>query len=173
MTEGPPTNPPDPEPQPPAIAQRPSTPEPEPMPTPPPPATVPPSPVPPTAPGRTGDQQMWQVLSHASAFVQVVGIPSLVGPLIVWLMKREDPAVEPHARAALNFQVSLLIYFIVGSILAFLFAVTVVGLVVTIPLVIALVVLFLLELVFALLASLAASRGELYVYPLSLELIKP
>jgi uncharacterized Tic20 family protein len=87
-------------------------------------------------------------------------------------MKRDDPAVEPHARAALNFQLSLLIYFIVGSILAFVFAVTVIGLVVTIPLLLAMMVLFVLELVFALLASLAASRGQLYVYPLSLELIK-
>jgi uncharacterized Tic20 family protein len=115
---------------------------------------------------------MWQVLAHASAFVQVVGIPSLVGPLVVWLMKREDPAVEPHARAALNFQLSLLIYFIAGSILAFLFAITVVGLVVTVLIVILLLVLVVLELIFALLASLAASRGEMYAYPLSLELIK-
>jgi uncharacterized Tic20 family protein len=121
---------------------------------------------------RSSDQQMWQVLSHASAFIQVVGVPSLVGPLVIWLMKRDDPAVEPHARAALNFQLSLLIYFIVGSILAFVFAVTVIGLVVTIPLLLAMMVLFVLELVFALLASLAASRGQLYVYPLSLELIK-
>jgi uncharacterized Tic20 family protein len=115
---------------------------------------------------------MWQVLSHASAFIQVVGIPSLVGPLIIWLMKRDDAAVEPYARAALNFQLSLLIYFIVGSILEFIFAVTVIGLVVAVPLVIALLALVVLELVFALLASLAASRGELYLYPLSLNLIK-
>lgn len=170
MTEGPPANPPDPQPQPPAITETPSVPVES---TPAPPAEVPPSSLQQTAPARTGDQQMWQVLSHASAFIQVVGIPSLVGPLVIWLMKREDPAVEPHARAALNFQLSVLIYFIVGSILAFLFAVTVVGLVVTIPLLIALAVLFVLELVFALLASLAASRGELYAYPLSLDLIKP
>jgi hypothetical protein len=115
---------------------------------------------------------MWQVLAHASAFIQVVGIPSLVGPLIIWLMKRDDAAIEPYARAALNFQLSLLIYFIAGSILAFLFAVTVIGLVVAIPLVIALLVLVVLELVFAMLASLAASRNELCVYPLSLNLIK-
>ncbi len=115
---------------------------------------------------------MWQVLSHASAFIQVVGIPSLVGPLVIWLIKREDPAVEPHARAALNFQLSLLIYFIGGTILAFLFAITVIGLVITVPLVLFLLVLVVLELIFALLASLAAARGELYDYPLSLNLIK-
>ncbi len=115
---------------------------------------------------------MWQVLSHASAFIQVIGLPSLIGPLIIWLIKRDDQAVEPHARAALNFQLSLLIYFVVGGLLAFLFAITVIGLVVAIPLVLILLVLVVLELIFALLASLAASRGELYIYPMSLELIK-
>lgn len=115
---------------------------------------------------------MWQVLSHASAFIQVVGIPSLIGPLVIWLIKRDDPAVEPHARAALNFQLSLLLYFVAGGFLAFIFAITVIGLVVAVPLVFFLVALVLLELIFALLASLAASRGELYDYPLSLELIR-
>jgi len=115
---------------------------------------------------------MWRVLSHASAFIQVIGIPSLIGPLIVWAMKRDDPAIEPHARAALNFQLTLLIYFVVGGFLALLFAVTVIGLVITIPLVLFLLALVVLELIFALLASLAASRGELYDYPMSLDLIK-
>jgi uncharacterized Tic20 family protein len=87
-------------------------------------------------------------------------------------MKRDDPAVEPHARAALNFQLTLLIYFVVGGFLAFLFAITVIGLVVTIPLILFLLALVVLELIFALLASLAASRGELYDYPMSLDLIK-
>src|SRR5262245_28747090 len=173
MTHGPPPSPPDPDPQPSVTPEAPSAS---------PPAQVPAAPVAPpssasvphqAAPVRSSDQQMWQVLSHASAFIQVIGIPSLVGPLIIWLMKRDDAVVEPHARAALNFPLSLLIYFIVGSILAFLFAVTVIGLVVAIPLVIALLALVVLELVFALLASLAASRGELYDYPLSLKLIKP
>ncbi|HSO49379.1 MAG TPA: DUF4870 domain-containing protein [Acidimicrobiia bacterium] len=121
----------------------------------------------------TSDQQTWRVLAHASAFIQVIGVPSLVGPLVVWLMKRDDPVVEPHARAALNFQLTLLIYFVGGIVLAFVAAITIVGLVLTVLIVVFLVLLILLELVFALLASLAASRGELYVYPMSLELIKP
>jgi uncharacterized Tic20 family protein len=120
----------------------------------------------------SSDQQMWRVLAHASAFIQVVGIPSLVGPLVVWLMKREDPVIEPHARAALNFQISLLIYTIAGVVLAFLAALTIVGLVLTAVIVIFLIVLVILELLFALLASLAASKGEFYDYPLSLDLIK-
>jgi hypothetical protein len=87
-------------------------------------------------------------------------------------MKRDDPAVEPHARAALNFQLTLLVYFVVGGFLAILFAITVIGLVIAVPLILVLLALVVLELIFALLASLAASRGELYKYPLSLALIK-
>lgn len=120
----------------------------------------------------TSDQQTWRVLSHASAFIQLVGIPSVVGPLIVWLIRREDPVVEPHAREALNFQLSLLIYFIGGVALAFVAALTIVGLVLTIFIVLALIALFLLELVFALLGTIAASKGQMYRYPLNLDLIK-
>ncbi len=120
----------------------------------------------------TGDQQTWRVLAHASAFVQLFGIPSVIGPLVVWLVRREDPVVEPHAREALNFQLSLLIYFIGGVVIGFLAAITIVGLVVTVFIIIALIVLFLLELIFALLGAIAASRGELYRYPMNLNLIK-
>jgi uncharacterized Tic20 family protein len=120
----------------------------------------------------SGDQQTWRVLAHASAFIQLVGIPSLVGPLVVWLVKRDDPVVEPHARAALNFQLSILIYFVVGGLVAVIALVTIVGILLSVLIVLLLVLLFFLELVFALLGTLAASRGELYKYPVSLELIK-
>jgi uncharacterized Tic20 family protein len=120
----------------------------------------------------SSDQQMWRVLAHASAFIQALGVPSLVGPLVVWLMKRDDPVVEPHARAALNFQLSLLLYTVAGIVLAILAALTIVGLVLSAMIVIFLIILVILELVFALLASLAASRGEMYQYPMSLELVK-
>ena len=122
--------------------------------------------------GVSADQQTWRVLAHASAFIQFIGIPSVVGPLIVWLIRRDDPVVEPHARAALNFQLSLLIYFAVGSVVALIAAVTIIGLGITALIVIFLLVLLFLELLFALLATLAASRGELYSYPMSLELVK-
>jgi len=120
----------------------------------------------------TSDQQMWRVLAHASAFIQLLAIPSLVGPLVVWLIKRDDPVVEPHARAALNFQLTLLIYFVGGIILAVLAAITIVGIGLSVLILIFLGLLVLLELLFALLATLAASRGEIYVYPMSIELIK-
>lgn len=120
----------------------------------------------------SGDQQTWRVLAHASAFIQFLGVPSVVGPLIVWLLRRDDPIVEPHARAALNFQLSLLIYFLFGGVVAFVAFVTIIGIPIAALIVIFLLVLLFLELLFALLATLAASRGQLYRYPMSLELVK-
>jgi uncharacterized Tic20 family protein len=120
----------------------------------------------------SGDQQTWRVLAHASAFIQFIGVPSVVGPLIVWLIKREDPVVEPHARAALNFQLSVLIYFFAAVVIAFIAALTIIGVGLTVLIALLLPVLFLLELVFAVLASIAASKGEPYRYPFSLDLIK-
>lgn len=120
----------------------------------------------------SGDQQTWRVLAHASAFIQFIGVPSVVGPLIVWLIRREDPFVEPHARAALNFQLSLLIYFVVGTIAAVIAVVTIIGIPLAVLIVIFLVLLLFLELLFALLATLAASKGQLYSYPMSIELVK-
>lgn len=123
-------------------------------------------------PTPTSDQQMWRVLAHASALIQFVGIPSFVGPLIVWLLRREDPVVAPHAREALNYQLSLIIYFTVATVVAVLAAITIVGLVLTFILILFAVMLLVAEIVFAILASLAASRGELYRYPMNLNLIK-
>lgn len=128
--------------------------------------------IPDATPEATADQQTWRVLAHASALIQFVGIPSFVGPLVVWFLRREDSVVAPHAREALNFQLSLIIYFVVGIVVAILAALTIVGLLLTVLIVVLLALLLVAEIVFAILASLAATRGELYRYPMSIALIK-
>jgi uncharacterized Tic20 family protein len=42
------------------------------------------------------------VLAHLSAFVMLLGIPSLFGPLAMWLFNRDNEHVEFHVREALN-----------------------------------------------------------------------
>src|SRR5439155_24013718 len=54
----------------------------------------------------------WCILAHATALVgflvQVAG--HLVGPLIVWLAKRQDsPEINAHGKETMNFQISMLI----------------------------------------------------------------
>lgn len=111
------------------------------------------------------------MLAHLSAFVIFVGIPSFVGPLVMWLWKREDhPFVVEHAREALNFNLSVLLYVVVGTILSVVIGVVTlgIGLVLLIPVGLAAAVAWI---VIVALAAAAASRGEAYRYPLSIRFV--
>ena len=106
---------------------------------------------------------MWCVLCHASAllglFFHFLG--HLLGPLIVWLVKRTDsPEIDAHGKESLNFQLSMLIYDAVAFILCFVL--------IGIPI---LVVLWILNTVLVIVASIRASEGKLYHYPFTLRLI--
>ena len=59
------------------------------------------------------------VLGHLSAFAgYFIPFGNVAGPLIVWLMKREDSSfIDFHGKEALNFQISMTIYAIVSIIL--------------------------------------------------------
>ena len=99
-------------------------------------------------------------LSHLSAFITFVGIPSLVGPLVMWLLHRDDPFVERQAKEALNFNISFLIY---GAAAA-LSIILLVGL---IALPIVLVTWFVLVIV----TAVKAGNGENYQYPFTIRFV--
>jgi uncharacterized protein len=137
------------------------------MSTPPPtPPQEPPGPPPSQPGGPTSDDRNWAVIAHLSALITIIGIPSLVGPLVVWLVKRDQPFVNEHGREALNFNITILIYVVV------LIVITIVtlgiGVILTIP---AGIVLFILWLIFLIQGAMAASRGQSYRYPLTFRFI--
>jgi uncharacterized Tic20 family protein len=99
-------------------------------------------------------------LSHLSAFITFVGIPSLVGPLVMWLLNRDDPYVEQQAKEALNFNISFLIYGVAAAI-------SIVLLVGLIALPVVLVTWFVLVIV----AAIKASSGENYQYPFTIRFV--
>jgi len=100
------------------------------------------------------------MVSHLSAFVTFFGIPSLVGPLVLWLLNRDDPFVEPQAKEALNFNISFLLYGVVAAISIILL----VGLI-ALPAV--LVTWFVLVIV----AAVKAANGEDYRYPFTIRFV--
>lgn len=110
----------------------------------------------------------WAVVAHLSHLVVFVGIPGFIGPLVVWLLKRnEDPFAAGEAREALNFHLSLLIYTValfVALLLAFFDAT------ISIFVLIGLAFAFMAvgSLVFPIVAAVRASGGERYRYPLTL-----
>ena len=117
--------------------------------------TATPAPIPETAADRNV-----ATLSHLSAFVMFLGIPAVVGPLVLWLINRDKPLIEPQAREALNFNISFLLYGIVaGFLIIFL-----VGLLL-------LPVVFVTWFVLVIVAAVKTSRGEHYRYPMTLRFV--
>ena len=62
---------------------------------------------------------MWSIVVHAAAFAGVaVPFGSILGPLLVWIIKKPGSAeVDRQGKAAMNFQISMLIYVIFAAVL--------------------------------------------------------
>lgn len=122
------------------------------------------------AAGPAVSTRSWEVLCHLSAIVGLLGVPfgNIVGPLVVWLMKRnESPGVDAHGRESLNFHISWTIYgVILGAIAAALF-IFLIGFFVLPFLFIGWVAMVILVVI----ASVKASNGELYRYPLTIRFL--
>jgi uncharacterized Tic20 family protein len=110
-------------------------------------AAVPPAPV-------ASSDKALMILSHLSS---LIGVPFVL-PFIVWLVKKNDnDLVAAHAKEALNFHLSFLIYTLCCIPLAFIW--------IGIPLIVALAV---SSLILAIVAAVKASDGVLYRYPLTI-----
>src|SRR5260370_2322935 len=108
-------------------------------------------------------ERTWCVLAHATALVGFL-VPvagHLVGPLIIWLAKRQDsPEIDAHGKESINFQISMLIW----NAIALILCLVLIG----IPI---LILLHILNIIFVIVASIQASEGKLYRYPLAIRLI--
>jgi len=127
------------------------------------------APVPPGAP--TLDDRNWASAAHWGSFVAAVVALAFLAPLLVMLLKGpQSPFVRRHAVESLNFQISMLIYGVVGGFVAMiLFLITFgLGLLVIIPAALALVVLWFVVIIQA---SIRASNGQEYHYPLTIRLV--
>jgi len=102
------------------------------------------------------DEKMWSVLTHVGGIL----FHWLV-PLIAYLvLKDRGPFVRWHTRQALNFQLTLLLAYIAGGVLALVF----VGFFVIIAAAV-------LNIIFGIIAAMAANRGEFYRYPIAIEFV--
>jgi len=113
----------------------------------------------------------WAMGCHLAALVFYIGVPfgNILGPLIVWLIKKDEYAlVDQQGKEALNFQISLMVYSIIAAVAAIACAFTVVLIPVAVALGVLLVVLFLADLVLIIIAAVKTSNGELFTYPLTI-----
>ena len=91
-----------------------------------------------------------------------------IGPLIIWLLKKETmPFVSDQAKEALNFSILVSATFLVLLILTII--TLGIGALLTVPL---MLVVGITALVFTILAAIKANQGVAYRYPINLQLIK-
>jgi uncharacterized Tic20 family protein len=106
----------------------------------------------------------WGMLCHLSALSIFIGIPlgNIIVPLIIWLIKKDDhPFIDQQGKESLNFQISMLIYSVISAILVFV----AVG-------IFLLIALALFDVIAVIIATIRASDGEYFRYPLTIRFIK-
>ena len=133
---------------------------------------APPPAIPPTPPSKvpfttpmdpSKKENDWAMITHLSGLCSAIGIPSFIGPLICWLIKKDEyPKVDFAGKEALNFQLSILIVQLVSIPLTFIvglgfvtFSIAAIG-----------------GLVYTIIAAVSASKGEDYAYPFNFRMIK-
>jgi uncharacterized Tic20 family protein len=103
------------------------------------------------------DEKLWATLIHVGG-IFFLFLPSLIGYLV---LKDRGPFIREHTRTALNFQITMMIAYVVGIVTSIIviggFILIAVGVVI---------------LVFSIIAAIAANNGQLYKYPLTIEFIK-
>lgn len=109
------------------------------------------------------DERTWGMLCHLSGLAGfMVPFGSVIGPLVVWLMKKDEFAfVNDQGREAVNFHLSMLIYEIIAFFMVFIF----IGFLV-LPL------LLIFELIQVVLATVSANDGKPYRYPMTMQFVK-
>lgn len=109
------------------------------------------------------DESTWAILCHASSFASfVIPFGGILGPLIVWLMKRHEyPLVDEQGKESLNFQITMALYSIISLVLILIL----IG-------ILLLVAIWVLSIILTIVAIVKTSQGEHYRYPLSIRFIK-
>ena len=112
----------------------------------------------------TKDDKTWAMLAHLSALVGYLVLPlgNILGPLVIWLVKKDQSwFVDDQGKEALNFQISITIYFLVSLMLVFvLIGIVLIG------------ILYVFGIVVAIIATIRANSGVPYRYPLTIRFIR-
>ena len=116
------------------------------------------------APQVSKEEQNWAMICHLSALAGfAVPFGNLLGPLIVWLIKRSEmPMVDTHGKEVLNFQITVTIAAMISMLLIFVL----IGFLL-------LAAVYIGALVLTVRAAIKLSNGELdYRYPWTIRFLK-
>lgn len=129
------------------------------------------TPPPPSTSGISSEERQWAMFAHLSGLLAACftgGLASFIGPLIIWLVKRETmPFVDNQGKEALNFNITVNIAIAVLWVLTFITLGF--GGLLAFPLMFIIAV---VALVFVVIATIKSNSGEAYRYPVALRLVK-
>ncbi len=110
-------------------------------------------------PGASPHTETCQEARNMAMLCHLLGIFGFFAPLVIWLIERDKHRfVDDHGRAAMNYQVSLLIYLTALTV-------TLIG-AFLVPLVL------LAHVVLSVLGTMKAARGQPWTYPIAIPFLK-
>jgi hypothetical protein len=105
-------------------------------------------------------------LAALAGFLPMMPFLAVAGPLVVWLVKKDEyPFVNTQGKAAINFQLSMLIYGAFAILLALACGSLGIGIVLFLAVVIS-------DLILTIIAAIKANEGESFQYPVSFTFIR-
>jgi uncharacterized protein len=117
----------------------------------------------------------WEVMCHLSSLVGLLGVPfgNILAPLVVWLLKRHDSlGVDAHGKESLNFNISWSIYWLVAGAVVGILCIVIIGLALVPVLIVGGIVGWISMVILTIIASVKASNGQIYRYPLTIRFLK-
>lgn len=116
-----------------------------------------------TEPVANKNENMWAAVCHISTFAgYYFPFANIIAPLVIWLVKKDEcPFVRDQGKEAVNFQISITLYCIVCIPLVFIC----VG-------ILLLIVIGIFDFICTIIATINASDGVKYRYPLCIRFIQ-
>jgi uncharacterized Tic20 family protein len=107
--------------------------------------------------------RQWAMFLHLSQLAgYIIPLVGLIAPIVIWQMKKDEyPILDEHGKAVVNWIISELIYGAICFVLVFI--------VIGFPM---LMVLGILAVVFPIIGGIKANNGELWHYPMAINILK-
>jgi uncharacterized Tic20 family protein len=119
------------------------------------------------APLSQSDERLWATLVHVGGII--IGF---ISPLIGYLVLKDRSAfAREHTATALNFQITLAIAHVANFILGLILGIITFGIWTLVQILIT-IALYVVNIVFSILAAMAANKGQPYRYPLAINFVK-
>ncbi|SFS80223.1 DUF4870 domain-containing protein [Lutibacter maritimus] len=121
----------------------------------------------------TQNDKNYSTLTHLSGFAGwVFPLGNIIAPLVLWIAKKnESTYIDSHGKAAVNFQLSIMLYCFLLAILIIPITILTLGLGL-IAVLLGIIPAIILKIVLIISASIKATNGEYYNYPYTIEFVK-